>query len=59
MTETITTSEAAEMVGVNVQKFFRLVAAHDITPALEAPGLRGAKFWHRSDVEKLAAENAS
>jgi len=55
--ETLTTSEAADLLGMNVQKFFRVAAAAELTPALEAPGLRGAKFWHRSDVEQLAKAN--
>lgn len=53
MTETLTSTEAAELLGVNAQKFHRLVQKHRIEPALAAPGLRGAKFWHRSDIETL------
>ena len=58
-TETLTTQEAAAAAGVNVQKFHRLAAAHQIRPAIEAPGLRGAKFWHRADVEALRAEQVA
>lgn len=57
-----TTQVAAERVGVNVQKFHRLVAEHGIQPALKAPGLRGAMFWSVDDVDRLidalAAERA-
>lgn len=56
--ETLTTAEAAAKLDVNVQKFFRLVAAADIKPALEAPGLRGAKFWKSRDVERLATQRS-
>ena len=59
MSETLTSSEAAALLDVNVQKFFRLVAAHGISPVLEAPGLRGAKFWRRKDIAKLAAKAAA
>jgi hypothetical protein len=54
MTETLTTVQAAERLGVNVQKFHRLAAAANINPVIEAPGLRGAKFWCPRDVDKLA-----
>ena len=57
--ETLTTAEAAERLGVNVQKFFRIVATAGIQPVLEAPGLRGAKFWHARDIDQLAAKRAS
>lgn len=56
--ETLLSSEAAARLGVNVQKFHRLVAQHDIAPAFEAPGLRGAKFWLPRDVDLLAAKLA-
>ncbi len=56
MTETILSAEAAERLGVNIQKFFRLVAAHDIQPTIEAPGLRGAKFWNPEDIDRLAKQ---
>lgn len=56
--ETLTTAEAAERLGVNVQKFFRLVDAAKIKPVVEAPGLRGAKFWKPRDIDRLAAKRA-
>lgn len=54
MTETLTTKEAAERLGVDVQKFHRLVLVHRIDHALKAPGLRGAKFWNVEDIDRLA-----
>lgn len=57
--ETLTTAAAAERLGVNVQKFFRLAESAGIQPALEAPGLRGAKFWRTSDIDALATQRAA
>lgn len=52
--ETLPTSRAADLLGVNVQKFFRLAAKHDVLPTFEAPGKRGAKFWNPRDIERIA-----
>jgi hypothetical protein len=52
--ETLTSQEAADRIGVTVQKWHRLVAKHRIDPALKAPGLRGASFWHIADVDRIA-----
>lgn len=57
--ETLTTAEAAAQLNVNVQKFFRLAAKHDVLPTFEAPGKRGAKFWNPRDVERIAARKAA
>lgn len=54
--ETLTSRKAAERLGVNVQKFLRIAAANHVSPVLEAPGLRGAKFWNPRDIERLADE---
>jgi hypothetical protein len=56
--ETLTTAQAAEQVGVNVQKFFRLAARHGVLPVFEAPGKRGAKFWNPRDLDRLVAGEA-
>ncbi len=56
--DTITSREAADRLGVNPQKFHRLAAQHDISPALEAPGLRGAKFWLARDIDRLRKETS-
>ena len=55
MDDLVTTAEAATQIGVDIFKFHRLVAKHAIAPAFEAPGLRGAKFWLPSDVDRLQA----
>lgn len=52
--ETLTTAQAAERLGVNVQKFHRLAAKHGVAPALAGTGIRGPKFWHPRDVEWIA-----
>jgi hypothetical protein len=51
----LTSRKAADRLGVNVQKFHRLVARHNIKPVGEVPGIRGAKFWHALDIDRLAA----
>lgn len=53
--ETLLTREAAERAGVDVAKFHRLVRKHRISPVMEAPGLRGAKFWLSRDIDRLIA----
>lgn len=50
MPEMMTSKEAADKLGVSVQTWHRLVARHHLTPVMELPGLRGAKFWASSDV---------
>ena len=52
----LTSAEAAQILGVNPQKFHRLVAARQISPVIEGPGLRGPKFWNPRDIERLAAQ---
>ncbi len=51
----IPTVDAAAIVKVSVPTFNRWVEAGRITEAAKAPGLRGARFFLRSDVEALAA----
>lgn len=50
----LTTRDAADCLGVNIQKFFRLAAKHNVQPVLQATGRRGARFWDLSDVARLA-----
>ena len=54
--EVLSTSEAAEHLGLTVSQFHHRIARAEIEPAFRIPGIRGAKFWHRTDVEALAAE---
>ena len=57
--ETLTSLKASERVGVNVQKFHRLAAQHNVFPILKAPGLRGAKFWNPADIDRLVSDLAA
>ena len=57
--ETFTSQQAADQLGVTVQKFHRLVAEHHIEPMLSAPGRRGAKFWKPADIRRLAKKVAA
>ncbi len=54
--ESLTSRQAADKLGVNVQKFHRLVAQHQLTPVVEVPGIRGAKFWDTEDINRIAAD---
>jgi hypothetical protein len=54
------TGEAVRLLGLpntgaGVARFFRLTAKHGVTPVLEAPGKRGAKFWATGDIRRLRA----
>lgn len=49
----LTTREAATELGITVRRFHWLVVKHELTPERELPGIRGAKFWNPSDVERL------
>lgn len=53
----LNTSDAAARVGVSVQQFFRLTARYGVTPVLSGAGIRGPKFWHPIDVERIAASH--
>ena len=54
--EVLATAKAAEQLGVNVQRFHRLVAKYGIKPILRAEGQTGAMFWLASDVEQIREE---
>lgn len=51
--EAMTSREAAEQLGIRVQQWHRLVARHNLSPQYELPGIRGAKFWHPGDVDRV------
>lgn len=48
------TSEVAETLGCTVKTIARWVSDGRLTPAAKAPGVRGAMFFRRSDVEDFA-----
>lgn len=56
--ELLTTAEVAEMLDVDVRTVSRWVNAGRLSPAVQAPGLRGARLFHPTDVARLAASLA-
>lgn len=50
-----TTREVAEVLGVSPAQVTRLVASGDLTPAVKAPGLRGAFMFTHEEVEQAQA----
>lgn len=55
----LTAAEVATIYGCHVRTVHRLVQRGDLTPAIKAPGLRGALFFRRADVLALAAVKAA
>jgi hypothetical protein len=53
--EQLASRQAADRLGVNIQKFHRLVAVYQVEPVLAVPGIRGAKFWRAVDIDRIAA----
>ena len=56
--ELLTTAQVAEMLDVDVRTVARWVNAGRLTPAVQAPGIRGARMFRAVDVLALAAEMA-
>lgn len=54
--EWLTTAQAAEFLRVSVPTVQRLAAAGTLREAIKAPGLRGARFFHRDELARVAAE---
>ncbi len=50
------TAEVARLAGVNVKTIHRWVEAGRLTPAVVAPGPRGARLFDRRDVALLLTE---
>ncbi|MFI2216567.1 helix-turn-helix domain-containing protein [Rhodococcus sp. NPDC019627] len=46
----------AETLGMTPSGVWRLVARGDLREAFKAPGSRGARMFHRRDVEQLKAK---
>lgn len=51
----IPASEVARIYGCHVRTVHRLVAKGDLTPAIKAPGAKGAFLFRRVDVLALAS----
>lgn len=58
-TNLLTTTQAAERVGVSVPTINRWARQGRITPAFQAPGVRGARLYDPADIDALAAEEAA
>ena len=55
MSETITTAEAAEILGKSVATVNRLALLGRLKPERKLPGRTGAYLFRRKDVERLKA----
>ena len=53
------TAEVASIYGCDVRTVHRLVERGRLTPAIKAPGKRGALLFRRADVLALAVEVAA
>lgn len=51
----ITSAEAAARLNRSVSALHRYVELGQLTPALAAPGIRGAKWFRPEDIDALAA----
>lgn len=52
----LTTAEAADQLGIDVAKFHRLVAKHNLEPLRKLPGIRGAMLWDTDTITHLQQE---
>lgn len=55
----LTTADAARRLGIAVPTLNRWARAGRIAPAIEGPGIRGARMYAAADIEALAQERAS
>lgn len=55
----IGSAQAAKLLGIDRATFNRWVAAGRITPAVQFPGIRGARLFTVEAVEKLRDEDAA
>lgn len=53
--EFLGSAAAAELLGINRRRFNRMVARHQIEPAITLGQNTAARLFRRSDVEALAA----
>ena len=49
----LSSAEVAAALGCNVRQVSRLVAAGTLTPAVQAPGLRGAFLFDPAEVARV------
>lgn len=57
-TDFMSSAEACELLSVDRSTLTRWVAAGLIRPAMKAPGLRGAYFFERAEVERVKEATA-
>lgn len=55
-TELMTTAEAAAFLDLSVPSVHRLAVAGVIQTYFQHPGPRGARIFHRDELERVAAE---
>lgn len=53
MLETLTTAQAAELLGKSVATVNRMVLLGRLNPAAKLPGKTGAYLYRREDIEAL------
>lgn len=58
-TDLVPTAEVARILGRDVRTVHRLVASGQLTPAVRAPGIRGALLFDRADIDALALRIAA
>ena len=58
MPETLTTTEAAQLLGCSARTIQRKIEAGELTPERKLPGPNGAYLIPRAEVERLLAERA-
>lgn len=51
----LTTAEAAALLCYSVATVNRMVRRGELTPAIEAPGKTGMRFFRREDIDALMA----
>lgn len=57
--ELVATRDAARLLGVSIGTVNRWARDGILSPAVSVSGPRGARFFHRADVERLAAKGAA
>ena len=53
------TSEAARILGVSLKTVYRMAESGELQEVAKSPGIRGARFFLREDVERLARARAA
>lgn len=52
----MTSAQVADALGVSLRTLGRLVDAGEISFVMQLPGLRGARLFSRSEVERVLSE---